>query len=252
MEPIVNLQGKRILIIGASSGIGKAVAVLAAEVGAQCVLAARNEEKLAAVCREIGESACYRRMDLSHPECVEAVLQETAEENGPFDGAVYSAGVGTTLPVKNTTYEKIRTVMDVNFFGYVEMIRVLSQKKYHNPGLSIVGISSAASLFGSKGKTAYCASKAAMDAVSRCMAVELGERHIRINTVRPSWVKTEMYESWKEQLAMSEYAQGRMKRQYLGIAEPEDIANAVVFLLSDAARHMTGTSVSVDGGAASC
>lgn len=252
MEPIVNLKGKRLLITGASSGIGKAVARLSADLGAYCVLIARNGEKLEAACREIGGGASYKTADLSHPECLENAIQEAVEEGGPFDGAVYSAGVGTTLPIKSTTYERIREVLDVNFFSYVEMVRVLSKKKNHNPGLSIVGISSTASLLGSKGKTAYCASKAAMDAATRSMAVELGEKHIRINTVRPSWVRTEMYEAYKENLAVSEYAQDRIKRQYLGIAEPEDIANAVVFLLSDASRLMTGVSISVDGGFTSC
>ena len=138
--------------------------------------------------------------------------------------------------------------MNVNFASFVEIVRCITKKNYFNKKLSIVGVSSISSLIGSLGKTGYCASKAAMDAAVRCMAKELSQNEIRVNTVCPGIVNTEIYQQFKDNAGDSQDAQMKLERQYLGICQPIDIANAICFLLSDLSRMITGTSINVDGG----
>ena len=146
--------------------------------------------------------------------------------------------------------------MRTNFSSYFEMVRVLSKKGRFNEGMSIVGVSSISAYVGASAQAAYGASKAAMNGAMRCLARELAEKGIRLNNVLPAGTNTEMYQ---EYLAL----RGEMKggdgtpaksagRNYLGMNEPEDVANAIIFLLSPASRQITGVELPVDGGYMSC
>ena len=119
----------------------------------------------------------------------------------------------------------------------------------YNPGLRIVGVSSTAAFSGTPAHTTYSASKAAMSSAVRCLARELADKGISINTVSPSMIRTDMYEKWLDDNGEDGYQVKKLRRmQYLGVGEAADIANAVSFLLSSAARFITGTSLVVDGG----
>ena len=142
----------------------------------------------------------------------------------------------------------LQQVMDINFNSFVEVVRCITKRNAFNEGMSIVGISSVSSTMGSLGKVAYCASKAAMDAVVRCMAKELAPYKIRANTVCPGLIETAIYQKFQDNAGDSHDAQLKLERQYLGLGQPIDVANMIVFLLSDASRMITGANIGVDGG----
>jgi len=254
MNTLVDLSNKRILVVGASSGIGKQTAITLSQVGAKLALVARNEEKLKAAIDELkGVDHDYFVADVSDVSTIEALIKEVVAKDGPLDGLVYTAGVGTALPLMQSKPEKVQDTFNVNFFGFFEVVRQIARKGRFNPGMRIVGVSSCASLRGDKSKAIYSSSKAAMDSAVRCMAKELAEKGICINTVAPSMTATELYNRYVEKYGEdSETNKELLTRQYLGIAQPQDIANAIAFLISPAARFITGITMPVDGGLTTC
>ncbi len=242
-----DFSGKRILVTGASSGIGSSVCELLKGSGAEVIMVANHMEKLEKKASELG-IPYYYSVDLSDVKSAGEAIEAIVRERGPLDGFVHSAGIGTVRPVKMCTYDFMKSVMDVNFFSFIEIIRVISKKKNFTPGMSIVGISSVASLEGNQSKTAYCASKAAMDGAIRCLAKELSPKDIRVNSVMPGITRTGMMGSMLEVGEDSEDFKGILQRQYRGICEPEQVAMAVAFLLSEETRFTTGSSIAVDSG----
>ena len=151
-----------------------------------------------------------------------------------------------TLPV--TTYDFMQEMMRVHVFSFIELVRLITKKNNCNPFASIVAISSISSIRGDKAKVSYCTVKGALDSAVLPMAIELGEtKKIRVNTVNPAWIRTDMYYEAVEKLG-EEKTKKIEQRQFLGIAEPEEISNIVAFLLSPAASQITGQSIVVDGG----
>ncbi len=249
MKNIIDLTGKRILITGASSGMGAETARLCSQLGAKLVLVARREEKLIEVLTTLdGDGHKYYCFDLGKVDAIEEFVKNVIAEAGPLDGYVHSAGISSTRPLKMIKPSVLREVMDINFNSFVEITRCITKRKCFNPGLSIVGISSISSTLGNQTKTAYCASKAAMDSVVRCFAKELASVGVRANTVCPGMIDTAIYEKFKDNAGDSYDAKMRMDRQYLGLGQPIDVANMIVFVLSDASRMITGASIGVDGG----
>lgn len=249
MYNIIDLRNKKILITGASSGIGRETAILCSKVGAKVILVARNEEKLKSVNLELeGEGHKYYTFDLSNVDEIESFIKKIKEENGALDGFVHSAGIGSTRPLKLLKPSVMREVMSINFFSFIEIVRNITKKNFYNEGMSIVGVSSISSKQGNQSKTAYCSSKAAMDGAIRCIAKEFSHNKIRVNTVCPAMINTELYKQFLENSGESEDAKDIINRQYLGVGEPIDVANMIAFLLSDAAKFITGSSVNLDGG----
>ncbi len=254
MTNLVDLSGKRILVVGASSGIGKQTAITLSSVGAKLSLVARNEDKLKDSIMSLqGDGHDYFPADVSNVNSIELLIKEIVTKNGALDGLVYTAGVGTALPLLQSKPEKVQSTFNVNFFGFFEVVRQVTRKGRYNPGMRIVGVSSCASLRGDKSKAIYSASKAAMDSAVRCIAKELAEKGICINTVAPSMTATELYNYYVEKYGEdSETNKELLSRQYLGIAQPIDIATVITFLISPAARFITGVTLPVDGGLTSC
>lgn len=253
MDNIINLVGKRILITGASSGIGKDTAIMLSAQGAECILVARREDRLQEVLSSlvhIGEvKHSYYCFDLSKADAIEDAVKKIITEQGKLDGMVYAAGVESNVPLIQFKPEKVRKVFDINFFGFIELVRQICKKGRFNGGMRIVGISSIAATVGDKSQMAYAASKAAMDGAVRCIAKEVADKGICINTVAPAMTATDMYKHYLEKYGEESGSnQELLKRQYLGIAETLDIANAVAYLLSPAAKFITGISLPVDGG----
>lgn len=242
-----DFSGKRILVTGASSGIGYAISKLLADAGAEVIMVARNAEKLASAAEAIGVNT-YCAMDLSDVAGVGAQVEAVIKERGPLDGFVHSAGIGTVRPIKMCTYEYMKQMMDINFFSFVEIVRIATKKRNFNEGMGIVGISSVASLEGNQSKTGYCASKAAMDGAIRCLAKELAPKKIRVNSVMPGITRTAIFDQIMDNGGDSEDLKGILQRQYLGVCEPDSIAATVAFLLSGESNYITGSSVAVDSG----
>lgn len=239
------LTGKRILITGASSGIGRACAIAASRLGATLVLTGRRSAELEhtkSLCR--GEDHRLVSGDVALPEFV----GELAERCGKLDGLVHAAGIGPMCPVGLLEREQAEAVMRVNYFAFLELMKYFSKRKYRNDRFSVVAVSSVAAFAGWGGISAYCGSKGALSASVRALAMELAPKGIRVNAVCPSNIKTPMYEAGASDLNDEIALKELLKKQPLGLGMPEDVAWPVCFLLSDAARFVTGVNLPVDGG----
>lgn len=240
-----DLTGKKILITGGSSGIGRAAAFACAKAGAQVVLLGRNKERLEKVIKGLeGSGHCYWVFDLNSDSDYDILFQNIVMIVGKLDGMVHSAGIPGVIPLKVLSKNKMNEVMNVNYFSFIELVKQFSKKKYSNGG-SIVGVSSVVVERGEACQTIYSASKAAMEASVKCLAIELVSKNIRINTVMPGMIRTEM---------MDKVIEGGSREDklgagsVLGIGKPEEVANAILFLLSDLSSHTTGRNIYVDGG----
>lgn len=242
----MNLSGKRILVTGASSGIGKETSILLSKLEADLVLVARNEEKLQETFNSL-EKGNHEMIsfDLSHIDSI-CELMDTSCKNQKLDGLVHAAGIASIIPVQNINYKKMLEVMNINYFSFMELVKLFSKKKYSNGG-SIVAVSSVSSFSGWKGASLYCGSKGALDSSIKALAIELITKNIRVNSVVPSNIKTQMFEDLTQFAEQSEI-NSILSKQPLGIGEPADIANAIAFLLSDASKFITGTALVADGG----
>ena len=243
----MDLTGKHFVVTGASSGIGAETARQITRLGGKVSLIARREDKLQEVVESLdGQRGRYFLLDLSNPEEIASVIDQIFCEQGAFDGGVYAAGAPGAMSLKMSKPERLRKVALINYLSYVEFVRCITLKKYRAANMSVVGISSAGSLHGSKGLTMYSSSKAAMNGAMLSMARELAEYNIRVNTVIPGWVNTEFIDSVR---GTDSFNKEFEMMQYIGkLLEPVDVANAVCFLLSDAGRFITGTELLVNGG----
>lgn len=251
---MLEFSGKKILIIGASSGIGEETARVLAAAGAFVILVARREDRLKKIIDEIpSDQKVYYTGDVSKTEDIEGLISRIINDNGPLDGMVYTAG--TTIgdvPLKYLSMEKHMDTFMVNYFGFIECVRQVTKRRAYNRGMRIVAVSSMASLRGDKAHLAYCASKAAMDSAIRCIAMEYGKKGICINSVAPSMIRTDMYQKYLDNRGEENNTDaGISDRQYLGLGEKRDVANAITFLLSEEARFITGITMPVDGGVSS-
>lgn len=242
---------KNILIVGASSGIGAETAFVLAELGANVILVARREERLKEVSMRIPlTNKSYYVGDISDIQGIEGLINKIVAEKGKLDGLAYVAGVSDgDVPLKYLTYERQIKTFQTNYFGFIETVRQVTKRGNYNKEMRIAAVSSVASMRGEKAHVAYSASKAAMDSAIRCIAKELGTKGICINSVAPSMVNTDMYKRFVELHGEKSDANViALNRQYLGLAEPRDVAYALTFLLSKESRFITGIALPVDGG----
>jgi NAD(P)-dependent dehydrogenase (short-subunit alcohol dehydrogenase family) len=236
------LHDKTILVTGASSGIGQAVAIACARAGARVILTARDQPRLAATLARISEGDRHRIIgaDLRDAAQVAALV----EQSGEIDGVVHSAGVTGLSPVRMLQAQLLETVFDANFTAPVMLTQRLLFKKRLRTGASLVYLSSIAARTGTVGVSPYAASKAALEAFVRCLALEVAPRAMRANALSPAMVETPL--STTDRAFLAE----KSSHYPLGLGQPDDVAWAAVFLLSDASRKVTGTTLDLDGGLA--
>lgn len=244
---IIDLSNKTIIVTGAGSGIGQETAKVLGAQGAKVVMLDMNQEGLnETLVRMEGTGHLCKSCDLTDFEALPALVKDVIEQCGSIDGLVHCAGISSRKPLNVLKADGFSKVMDVNFYSFVELVRLATKKKYFNDGGSIVVMSSISSIRGYKAKSEYCVSKAAVDAFVRCMALELAGRKIRVNSVMPAEVLTPLALKARETNA----AVGASDFQApLGPSEPFEVANTIAFLLSDATMTITGTSILIDGGA---
>lgn len=243
-----DLSGKKLVITGASSGIGRQCAITANTLGAFVVLIGRSEERLLETASSLSNTDyLLLAVDITDYEQTAAELEKLLQ-GLKIDGIIHAAGISTTLPLRNITPEKLQPFFETNVFAAINITKLLTKIKYANPdGMSIVFISSVMGIVGELGKTIYGLTKGALVAGAKSLALELAQKNIRVNCVLPGVVETPM--SANAVYSQDAAAYDKIKSYHpIGLGKPEDVANACAFLISDAARWITGTDLIVDGG----
>jgi len=244
-----NFEGRWVVVTGASSGIGRAVAIELARHGARPILMGRSAERLAETAAALG-GAEHRELllDLSRHDLIAAAVAEVTKETGPLYGLCHAAGIVETRPLSSNTVQVVQSQLDVNVLAALEVARAVCRRDVMLPeGGSILFISSVYGQVGMPGQVGYCATKGALAAAARAMAIELARRRIRVNCLSPGLVLTRMTEEALEKLSREQVE--KLKSAYpLGVGQPEDVARAAVFLLGPGSAWITGVDLPVDGG----
>lgn len=239
-----SLEGKTILVTGASSGIGKGIAEECAKLGATLIITGRNEKRLTETLHNL-EGSNHKMIisDLSTEEGINEIIKDLPK----LDGLLLAAGIVEMWPVLFATKEKFEKNFSVNFYSPIELMRLIIKKKLYNVGFSIVAIDSIA------GSSDFCpangtygAGKAALKAFLKYAAVEMAPRKIRINTISPGFIYTPMFSEGVIEKEKLEETMQKIKLKRWG--NPFDIACGAIYLLSDASSYVTGTDICIDGG----
>lgn len=239
-----SLEGKTILVTGASSGIGRGIAVTCSKMGATVILNGRNHLKLESTLSLLeGHEHNVIAADLTNSEQIFRMVNDLP----PLDGVVHCAGIGQRVLCKVATETDVNSVMDSNFKGPVLLQSELLKQKKIKKGASIIFIASMATWSPSIGNAFYSASKGAIVSYANCLSLELAPRHVRVNCISPAMVWTDLVLQEgvdEEQLKIDE-----LKYPLKRYGTPDDIANLAVYMLSDASTWMTGSNVKISGGA---
>jgi len=243
-----SLSGKIALVTGGSQGIGESIAKALAAAGAHVVVAARSEDKAAAVAQAIaagGGSAEALRLDVADPASVSAGFKAVVEKHGKLDVLVNNAGItddGLILRMSKESWDRvIATDLTGVFLCAQEAAKTMLKKRVAG---RIVNITSVVGLMGNPGQTNYAAAKAGVVGFTKALAREIGSRGITVNAVAPGYIETSMTDILNEEQKKALVGQIVLGRLGTG----EDVAGAVVFLASDAAAYVTGTTLNVSGG----
>ena len=239
-----SLEGKTILVTGASSGIGRAVAIECSRLGAVVFLTARNEARLRETLATMeGRGHQYIVADLTDEDAIKVL----AEQLPQLDGVVLNAGIGGLIPTQAITAAKLQEMQQINLNAPILLTRSLVKKRKLNNPSSIVFTSSVAGIYRtSVGNAIYATTKCGIDAFMRTAALELASRGIRCNSVNPAMVETDLIKNLpigedERKNNLSHYPLGRY-------GKPEEVAYVIIYLLSDASAWTTGSAIKIDGG----
>ena len=242
-----SLDGKTILVTGASSGIGRQCAIDCSKMGAKVVSIGRNEERLEELMSEMEGENAYYSFDLQELDGIKELVSNIVATYGKLDGFIHAAGIEVTNPVKLTSTEDYDSLYKVNCLSAFEIVKNLCGIKTFNRGGSIVLISSISGIIARNGLAAYAASKGALMSAARVMATEMATREVRVNTVSPGTILTPMMQNALDGMTEDDRKK-RVEGFPLGLGKTTDISNACIYLLSDASRWVTGQNIIVDGG----
>ena len=246
MENPFSLQGKCILVTGASSGIGRGIAIACAQMGAKVVLSGRNEDRLQETLSFMtGEGHLILCGDLNSDE----TRKEIVDTMPGFNGIVYCAGISQIQMAKSMDKPSLESIFNTNVFSPLLLNTLLLKKKKIQKNSSIIFISSISGVYRSQiGEGGYGATKAALTGFVKSLALELSSQGIRVNTIHPGVVETPLLEVSNSTFGEEELEALRQKYPLKRFGKPEDIAYCAVYLLSDASNWMTGSSILIDGG----
>jgi NAD(P)-dependent dehydrogenase (short-subunit alcohol dehydrogenase family) len=236
------LEGRTILVTGASSGLGRQIALSCAQMGARLVISGRDESRLDETLSGLAGEG-HRRVAAELTDA--AQLQRLAEEAQTLNGVVHCAGISRLAPVRMVSANHLAEVWKINYEAPVLLTQRLIAKNQVAADGSIVFLSSIAAFIGVAGVGAYSGSKAALIATMRCLAMEVIRRRIRVNCLAPALVETPLLEATEKMVSDIEVTRSSYP---LGFGKAEDVANAAIFFLSGASRWITGTTLVMDGG----
>jgi NAD(P)-dependent dehydrogenase (short-subunit alcohol dehydrogenase family) len=239
------------LVTGASSGIGFAISKFIANSGATIVASGRNLDKLNELKENTDSSDIYiEEKDLSESlDDLSSWIDQLVVKYGKFKGIVYSAGLQETRPIQAFKIDDAKKVFDINYFGFISLVKAFSKPKNNiGNGSSIICISSIASKVGLPATVNYSASKGAINSAVKCLAVELANKGIRVNSILSGHILTDMITNEKN-INTDKYIKKLESKYPLGLGKPENIADLAAFLLSDRSSWITGTNIVIDGGA---
>ena len=244
-----SLEGKNIIVTGASSGIGRQCAIDCSKMGAKVALIGRNAERLEETRKQlVGDGHVVVRYDLTDLEHQKEMVTGIVEQIGVIDGLVNCAGISTVLPFKLMTPDKLDEFFKSNVFSAIELIRqVLSIKNVNKQGASVIFFASIMGCVGENAKSLYSLTKGALISGCRSLAVEYAPKKIRINVVSPGVVETPINKN-RPYLADPDKRRVTEAKHPLGLGTTCDIANACIFLLSNASKWVTGQNFVIDGG----
>ena len=238
-----SLEGKVILVTGASSGIGRGVAVVCSKMGAEVVISGRNESRLQETLSLMeGQNHSMMVGDLTDTLSLHSMVELLPK----LDGIVHCAGIGQRIPCKMLREEDVERVLNVNFKAPVLLQSELLQQKKVNKNASIVFIASIATWSPSLGNSVYSASKGAIVSYANCLSLELAPRQIRVNCISPAMVWTDLI--MQEGVDLEKLKEDENRYPLKRYGTPEDIANLAVYMLSGASSWMTGSNVKISGG----
>ncbi|MFC6863948.1 SDR family NAD(P)-dependent oxidoreductase [Halomicroarcula sp. GCM10025817] len=240
------LEGKRALVTGASRGIGRAIATAFSEAGADVALLSRSRDQLEAVAADLDGETLVTVGDVSDTESVNDCIDEVTDAFGGLDVVVNNAGVVTRDDLGGTPDDDIERVIDVNLHGVIRVARRSLPHLVESEG-TLLNVGSMAAERGIEGLSSYSASKGGVSSLTRQLAIEYGDRGVRVNAIVPGTIKTPVNEAVRE--SDPEWTETRREQVPLGrLGDPEDVADPAVFLASDRSRYVTGHVLPVDGG----
>lgn len=245
-----DLTNKIILITGASSGLGRSAAIECSKLGAKVALVGRNVENLKYTFAQMTypDNHIMLQADLTDMRQISSLVNVVVSQLGRIDGVVHCSGISLTLPLKLSNEDKIENIFSANVYASYNLTReTLKFGNFSKNGGSIIFISSIMGLVGENGKSLYSMTKGALLSGVRSLAVELAKKKVRVNSISPGAIETPINAS-AAHMADPESRAKLENAHPLGLGDPKDVANAIIFLLSDASKWITGTNLTVDGG----
>lgn len=240
------MQRKNILVVGASQGIGRDVAEYLLEQGANVIAVARQKEKLEELKNISPQNVWIYEQDISDFETIENIFLYCKDNQLKLNGMVYCAGVVASGPIKTLEMETLKHTYDVNLMGFAQTSKYFSMKKYSYDGSSIVAMSSVAAKYCDKGMADYASSKVALNAFASVLSKELVKRKIRVNTIGPAMVKTNMLNQSLE--SIEGFEERVLQGQPFGVIPVRQVSYMVEFLLSEKAEYVTGAYIPITAG----
>ena len=248
MNRLLDLTGRRYLITGAASGIGRAVSLLLSEFGAELVLLDVNERGLLDVVAQCKSSANYLVLDISRNDILKDEVKRMVNTTGKLNGFVHCAGIPYISPLNVINADRADKLYKINTYAAIELAKICSSKSvYSGKSGAFVLISSVYGIVGSAANVAYAMSKGAIISITKSLAIELAPKDIRVNCVAPGFIKTNMMDDISGAFD-ADYKTHLENLHPLGLGCAEDIANAILYMLSDMSRWVTGSVLTVDGG----